>query len=187
MTNCQRNTIGLCVAALLLGGCARTLNEEVGLSGIDDALPALSTGTSSSINDEPSLSNGLDRRHWSGLTVPVPLHQVQHNIAFGTSIDWCPDAEVGSKTYPNALSALQVQSPSAQVVGCAALELVALPASWLAATIDSATDGSGLSAADHSPRTRESFDRIPNPESEYVWRWIIEPESTTGEVAAANE
>jgi hypothetical protein len=180
---------------LIAAGCNTTVNEEVGLIGCADALPALAAPSASLLDDSISVRD-FDRRQWSAQTVRVPLRQVEHNPALlrsGALLCGCCGEAAGSEREQDVRMALDLQQDPATVAAGAALEVLTIAGSWMAATIDTAADDAGcprraggLLGLDRSPRAGESFQRVPVPEPDYALRWIIHNAPTTGEAADAD-
>lgn len=172
------------LAFAFTGGCAMTVNEESGLIGIENDLPALQRSPVSRISGDPS-ARDLDRRHWTMQTVKVPLRQVEHNPAFMRSVRMQDTGRPGG-IYPSTQTVVTEEDGSSGSAATeAAVELVVLPASWLRATIDTAADEGGLFRFDRSPRQSERFERLPGPEPDYAQRWIVRPTPTEGKVAGS--
>jgi hypothetical protein len=103
-----------CTAALLslapITGCAWRTNESDGLYGT--TLPALDPAPASAISDQPSLTAGHDRSHWSATVIKVPAGQVEHHPPYVHELLLDSTTNRKDGAFPTVATAFDVERPT---------------------------------------------------------------------------
>ncbi|MHC4415456.1 MAG: hypothetical protein ACYS0G_09250 [Planctomycetota bacterium] len=152
-------------------GCGGPINEGIDLVG-SESMPALTVASDTSgLSEAPSLRT-LDRRHWSVVTIEVPLRQIEHHPTYVRDLRPTPGA------YPSAVSALgeRTDDPLTEMVdgtlgiGHAATLLILAP-------FDMVLGSRWPWLTERSPA--EPYDRVHGVKIKPVWPWVSSEESAT--------
>jgi hypothetical protein len=103
----MRMTAFVVIGLVLLPGCGRPFNEQIGLEGTDP-LPALSAATDAEPLSGSRSLRGWDRRHWPVVTVGVPVKQTEHYRTYAHNLHLGKDRDRGpwDERFPSAVGAL---------------------------------------------------------------------------------
>ena len=174
----------LCWAlGLLAAGCSGPLNDEIGLRGVEP-LPGLSgVAPSDRPTGAPSICD-LDRRHWPLVTILVPTEQVEHwpTYAHNVSLDRSIPRNRGE--FPNAQSAVDVQSSWGNQVLEAPANIVVglvLPVTALVEMVLGRWPGK----LETSPA--KEYELASPPREIDPWRWIEAAEAAPAQPQAATD
>ena len=156
------------VGLVLLPGCGKPFNEQIGLVGTDP-LPALALEVDAEpLSGAPSLRS-WDRRHWPVVTVQVPTKQVEHYPTYAGNLHLQQDGGPWDERFPTAAGALNDGADP----GADALDGVVDPV-WAAALLVWAPiDMVFLHWPWEGVRSpHEPYDHAPPAASTDLWRWV---------------
>ena len=162
---------------LLIVGCTGNLNQVNGVMGTSpDSLPALVANPPSSIRqvEKPSLQ-GLDRRNWEVVMVPVPRGQVEVQPTYVDNLDLATGVARDNGTYPTISTALEGDSTTSSVFFDGIIEPFWPVALFIAAPVRM-VGGEWPMQTKREPKAK--FELVPakdSPSHGVNWEWVEAP------------
>ena len=156
----------------LVAGCSASLNDEVGLVGVE-SIPALTDQTdAASIGDATHV---LDRETWPHTTVQVAVRQTEtHPTYFDTH------RLERDTAFPTAASAMEVANDESTARKEAALNLVAFPYDLVRTPIQM-IGGRLPRDVERSPQQHDWYETLPSAQAEYFDRWRVREQNSDTE------
>ena len=168
----------LLTTCLLQAGCHGPLNQQNGLYGTDQSLPALEAQPPTILLAGPPQGEvvPLDRRDWTVRVVKIDQDQVEHNPSYGSAQPVVSSLGSASLAWPNRVTALDTEvDEGGEALNATLAPLVAagnivvfpvrciLTPPWIVVLDDPEHAG---------------FELLPQERTPLPWNWVVGPEDT---------